>query len=241
MKRFSKFITLTLAAVALLGGCGKGNDPDDPKKPIDPTKPEPGTPTVKTYAIGDYYEKGFVKGIVVSTDEKGEHGLIVSLKEFEGAWALRDENVMNGQPGTGAYNTGLVQKLDDWRNYYPAFERATSLNVGALKDWFLPSMNELAHLYKAYTGHETNDVDQGTGSTQSVKSANASEDEMKAKFNKILTDNKGTALSDGIYWSSNESGPSIAYAFNMGSGSTITVPNDLEKKNKYRVRPMASF
>ena len=102
-------------------------------------------------------------------------------------------------------------------------------------------MNELAHLYKAYTGHETNDVDQGTGSTQSVKSANASEDEMKAKFNKILTDNKGTALSDGIYWSSNESGPSIAYAFNMGSGSTITVPNDLEKKNKYRVRPMASF
>ena len=240
MKRFSKFITLTLAAVALLGGCGKGNDPDDPTKP-DPGKPEPGTPAAKTYAVGDYYEKGFVKGIVVSTDEKGEHGLIVSLKEFEGAWALRDENVMNGQPGTGAYNTGLVQKLDDWRNYYPAFERATSLNVGALKDWFLPSMNELAHLYKAYTGHETNDVDQGTGSTQSVKSANASEDEMKAKFNKILTDNKGTALSDGIYWSSNESGPSIAYAFNMGSGSTITVPNDLENKTKYRVRPMASF
>lgn len=31
MKRFSKFITLTLAAVALLGGCGKGNDPDDQK------------------------------------------------------------------------------------------------------------------------------------------------------------------------------------------------------------------
>lgn len=241
MKRFSKFMTLTLAAVALLGGCGKGNDPDDPTKPINPTKPEPETPTVKTYAVGDYYEKNFVKGIVVSTDEKGEHGLIVSLKEFEGAWALRNENVMNGQPGTGAYNTGLVQKLDDWKNYYPAFERATSLNVGALKDWFLPSMNELAHLYKAYTGHETNDVDQGTGSTQSVKSANASEDEMKAKFNKILTDNKGTALSDGIYWSSNESGPSIAYAFNMASGSTITVPNDLEKKNKYRVRPMASF
>ena len=74
MKNFSRFITLTLAAVAFLGGCGKSNDPDTPQKPD-----EPDQPSAPVYKVGDYYEQGFVKGIVISVDEKGEHGMVVSL------------------------------------------------------------------------------------------------------------------------------------------------------------------
>ena len=65
MKNISRFITLTLAAVALLGGCGKSNDPDTQKPD------EPDQPSAPVYKVGDYYEQGFVKGIVVSVDEKG--------------------------------------------------------------------------------------------------------------------------------------------------------------------------
>ena len=245
MKTELRTFALTFAAAAFLYGCGKGSGepdtPDGPDTPVDPV-----TPVEKVYSVGDYYSKGFVKGVVVSvsTDEDGkQHGLVVSLKESEAAWAYRNDDVMSGQPGTGAYNTGCVQKLSGWKDYYPAFVDATSENVGALKDWFLPSMNELAQLYKAYTGHEANDSEQGTGSLQSVsrQSVEMSEVEYKAKFNKSLTDNKGTALSDAIYWSSSESGPSIAYAFDMQSGKTVDIPSELDKKKVYKVRAMASF
>lgn len=245
MKTELRTFALTFAAAAFLCGCGKGSGepdtPDGPDTPVDPV-----TPVEKVYSVGDYYSKGFVKGIVISVD-KGEdgvqHGLIVSLNESEAAWAYRYDDVMSGQPGTGAYNTGCVQKLSGWKDYYPAFVDATSANVGALKDWFLPSMNELAKLYEAYTGHETNDTEQGTGSLQSAspKAARMSESDYKAKFNKTLTDNKGTALSDAIYWSSSESGPSIAYAFDMQSGKTVDTPSELDKKKVYKVRAMASF
>lgn len=234
MKRFSRYIMSAFAAAALLGGCGKSDNPDTPDGPA----PEPDKPSeTVTYSVGDLYSKGFVKGIVVSVDEKGEHGLIVSLSETEAAWSYRYDDVMSGQPGTGAYNTALVQKLDGWKDYYPAFVNATSQNVGALKDWFLPSMNELASLYKAWTGHETNDTEQGTGSTK----AEMSEDEHKAWFDKCLTDNKGEAISGAVYWSSSESGPSIVYAFDMSTGTTVSTPSDLDKKKIHKVRAMASF
>lgn len=229
MKTYFRLFTSVLAAAAVFSGCGKSDGPDTP--------PEPDQPAEKTYSVGDYYENGFVKGVVISTDEKGEHGLVVSLNEYEAAWAYRSENVMDGQPGTGQYNTGCVRNLKDWKDYYPAFERATSANVGALKDWFLPSMNELASLYKAYTGHDANDVEQGTGSTK----AQMSEEESKDWFNKCLADHKGTAVSDQIYWSSNELGPSIASAFDMRTGTSLDVPSDLDKRKVYKVRAMASF
>lgn len=232
MRTFLNYLTSLLAAAAVISGCGKSDIPDTPDIP-----PEPEQPTVKAYSVGDYYQKGFVMGVVVSVDEKGEHGLIVSLKEHEAAWAFRSDNVMDGQPGTGQYNTGRVREFKDWMDFYPAFERATLENVGALKDWFLPSMHELASLYKAYTGHDTNDVEQGAGSTK----AGMSENESKDWFNKCLAGNKGTAISDQVYWSSNELGPSIASAFDMRTGTSLDVPSDLDKRKVYKVRAMASF
>ena len=98
-------------------------------------------------------------------------------------------------------------------------------------------MNELSSLYKAYTGRDVNDVEQGTGSTK----ANMNENESKDWFNKCLADNKGAVISDQIYWSSNELGPSIASAFDMRAGASLDVPSDLDKRKVYRVRAMASF
>ena len=224
------------AMAAVLGSCGKSDGPDTPVNPDPDPNPDKPSETV-TYAVGDFYSKGFVKGIVVKVDEKGEHGLLVALSETEAAWSYRYDDVMSGQPGTGAYNTSLVQKLDGWKDYYPAFVNATSQNIGALKDWFLPSMNELASLYQAWTGHETNDTEEGTGSTK----AGMSEEEHKAWFDKCLTDNKGEAISGTVYWSSSESGPSIVYAFDMSTGTTVSTPSDLDKKKIHKVRAMASF
>lgn len=77
----------------------------------------------------------------------------------------------------------------------------------------------------------------GRGSTK----AGMSENESKDWFNKCLAGNKGTAISDQVYWSSNELGPSIASAFDMRTGTSLDVPSDLDKRKVYKVRAMASF
>ena len=228
MKRASIFTLLAFAAgLAILAGCGKSSTHEPDPDP----EPEP----EQTIKVGDYYEQGFIKGIVISVDESSEHGIVVSLNEAEAVWSYKTEEAMGSLPGSGKYNTECVYKMNDWQNQYPAFFWCSKKNVGQLHNWFIPSMNELADLYKAYTGHETNDTDQDTGSTKASDSAS------KDWFNKCLTDNGGTAISDGVYWSSNESGPSIVWAFDMGSGTTISEPNMLDKRQKHLVRALAEF
>lgn len=244
---YLKYFLAVFAAAALFAGCEPNCDPTLSDPNPDPTPPAPPTPA---YKVGDLYTKGFVKGIVVSVDETGEHGLLVSLNQCEEVWSYKVEEAMGSLPGSGAYNTSCVQKLHDWKEYYPAFVEATKDNVGALKNWFLPSMNELAKLYGAYTGHETNDTEGGTGSLNSIRSpkagpetASASSEEQQRKdfFNKCLTDNGGDAMEDKVYWSSSENGPSIVFAFDMGTGKSIDTPSDLDKRAKHMVRAMASF
>ena len=38
------------------------------------------------YKVGDYYENGDVKGIVVRVDDNGTHGLIMSLDKCAKKW-----------------------------------------------------------------------------------------------------------------------------------------------------------
>lgn len=53
---------MMLVAAGLMTGCGKDSE-ETPTKPEDPGDPIP--PVTTTYEIGDYYENGFVKGIVI--------------------------------------------------------------------------------------------------------------------------------------------------------------------------------
>ena len=50
---------MMLVAAGLMTGCGKDSE-ETPTKPEDPIPP-----VTTTYEIGDYYENGFVKGIVI--------------------------------------------------------------------------------------------------------------------------------------------------------------------------------
>ena len=94
MKKFLLF-TGVFAMAAMLGGCGKTPVPDTP----DPDPDDPDVPAA-LYEVGDYYEKGFLKGIVFNVDETGEHGYILALDETVTVWSYKDENVMYGTPAT---------------------------------------------------------------------------------------------------------------------------------------------
>ena len=59
---------MMLVAAGLMTGCGKDSE-ETPTKPEDPGDPIP--PVTTTYEIGDYYENGFVKGIVIYIGKTG--------------------------------------------------------------------------------------------------------------------------------------------------------------------------
>ena len=98
MKKSLRYIFTVLTAASLFWSCGKDENPQTSENPDNPGKEEPIDPTpdkpeVKVWKIGDFYSKGFVSGVVVSVDEQGEHGMVVSLKENEAAWAYRYEEI----------------------------------------------------------------------------------------------------------------------------------------------------
>lgn len=94
-----------LVAAGLMTGCGKDSE-ETPTKPEDPDDPIP--PVTTTYEIGDYYENGFVKGIVIYIDSEGKSGTVVSLDETEAVWSYKYEEPMASFPQTGRYNTDCV-------------------------------------------------------------------------------------------------------------------------------------
>lgn len=80
---------MMLVAAGLMTGCGKDSE-ETPTKPEDPGDPIP--PVTTTYEIGDYYENGFVKGIVIYIDSEGKSGTVVSLDETEAVWSTNTKN-----------------------------------------------------------------------------------------------------------------------------------------------------
>lgn len=234
MKKFLLF-TGVFAMAAMLGGCGKTPVPDTP----DPDPDDPDVPSA-LYEVGDYYEKGFLKGIVFNVDETGEHGYILALDETVAVWSYKDENVMYGTPATnGDYNCALVREMENWQENYPGFYWADSKNVLGLNNWYVPSSQEMAMIYTAYTGHapEAGD-DEGVLETAA---ADADASSGKAWFNGCLTSHGGVAIDDVLYWTSGEYGPQIAYVFDMSTGTNCLEQEKFDKTNEYPFRAISRF
>lgn len=230
-----------LATVGLMAGCGK-DSPEDPETPgtEEPVNPEPPAPET-VYKVGDYYKKGFVKGIVVSVDAKGEHGSVISLDEITAAWSYAHEEPMWSQPSmSGRENTDAVYAMKGWRENYPGFLWCSKMDIMNLKLWYIPSSSELVRIYNAYTGLSPEaqpDID-------SVSRPMAAENDVEARkkwFNDILAEHGGKPISDDIYWTSDEASKIMANAFNMGTGYMVDVPNLLGKEKEYRFRAMSDF
>lgn len=218
---------MMLVAAGLMTGCGKDSE-ETPTKPEDPGDPIP--PVTTTYEIGDYYENGFVKGIVIYIDSEGKSGTVVSLDETEAIWSYKYEEPMASFPQTGRYNTDCVYNMEGWRENYPGFLWRSEKDVMGVKNWYVPDQRELGLLYEAYSGVR------GGGSL--------SDDEIrknKQLFNDTLKEKGGVPLSDAVYWTSAECSARMAYAFDMASGAMIEMPQELDKGMKYKFRAMADF
>ena len=179
---------------------------------------------VGQYDIGTICEVNGTKGVVYAI--KNNKVYVVSLDEAYLQWST--ENVWcNCMSDNGSLNTsdpfdptycradGGVRDI----NNYPAFKWCKEEH-GA--DWYLPSSTELQWLWDVTSGgkHEYDC------------------DEMKA-FNKILTDNGGTAIGEDYYWSSNETSENLIEFVAFMHNSVICA--DPQKTSKMLTRAITRF
>ena len=178
---------------------------------------------VGQYDIGTVCEVNGTKGVVYAI--KNNKVYVVSLDEALLQWST--ENVWcNCMSENGSLNTsdpfdptycradGGVRDI----NNYPAFKWCKEHGA----DWYLPSSTELQWLWDVTSGgkHEYDC------------------DEMKA-FNKILTDNGGTAIGEDYYWSSNETSEDLIEFVAFMRNSVICA--DPQKTSKMLTRAITRF
>ena len=188
----------------------------------------------KLYSIGDYYDDGAKRGVVIEINSNGSHGKIISLEQKENApWGIdrnygslfSQDNPKKNKVGCDNKNDGItnmrvIQRIFRWKEKYPAF--AWCLELG--DDWYLPAKNELNSLTK-------NDILSAVNKTL-------------ISYNAAPFPNKGDS---GIwYWSSSEDDSERDCAYYIGISGVYWNDDNLYSDSGYkstenRVRAISVF
>ena len=113
-----------------------------PLKPVSATvQPQSG----KTYKVGDYYNDGKKEGVVFEVSADGKSGKIVSLRQHDYLYWVKDSNeakllIGAASESDGALNMAKVKEIPDWEKNYEAFKWCADLGEG----WYLPAVNEVS-------------------------------------------------------------------------------------------------
>lgn len=147
------------------------------------------------WAVGDYYEVGNVKGVVVWVDESKEHGKIISLDEKVALWATGAYNTGAKSEEDGKGNTDKVKDINAELTAFPAFKWCVAHGEG----WYFPAIMEVYYFLNAKaTVNSTLEAHNGTKISDFYwSSTEGEEDETAALYGYLKSD--GTATSYGDY------------------------------------------
>ncbi len=153
------------------------------------------------WAVGDYYEVGNVKGVVVWVDESKEHGKIISLDEKVDIWATGGYNTGAKSEEDGKGNTDKVKDINAELTAFPAFKWCVAHGEG----WYFPAILEVYYFLNAKeTVNSTLEAHNGTKISDFYwSSTEGEEDETAALFGYLKSD--GTATSYGDFKENPES------------------------------------
>ncbi len=148
------------------------------------------------WAVGDYYEVGNVKGVVVWVDESKEHGKIISLDEKVDIWATGGYNTGAKSEEDGKGNTDKVKDINAELSAFPAFKWCVAHGEG----WYFPAIMEVYYFLNAKeTVNSTLEAHNGTKINDRVcywSSTEGEEDETAALFGYLKSDGTATSWSD---------------------------------------------
>lgn len=175
------------------------------------------TAVLRSYAVGDFYDFGGVRGIVyeVDPDSGGTAGKVISLDETVCAWSARFDDITGGENGNsdrydGSENMALIRRIADWKRCYVGFAWVEEKNVDGVAGWYVPSYNELTKVFEAYNGG-------GSGRNE----------EARAAFNEKLTDNGGVPFRQSAYWTSTQMDMDMAYVVKFSFGNEPLYKNEV--------------
>lgn len=153
------------------------------------------------WAVGDYYEVGNVKGVVVWVDESKEHGKIISLDEKVDIWATGGYNTGAKSEEDGKGNTDKVKDINAELSAFPAFKWCVAHGEG----WYFPAILEVYYFLNAKeTVNSTLETHNGTKISDFYwSSTEGEEDETAALYGYLKSD--GTATSYGDFKENPES------------------------------------
>ena len=146
------------------------------------------------WAVGDYYEVGSVKGVVVWVDESKEHGKIISLDEKVDIWATGGYNTGAKSEEDGKGNTDKVKDLNAELSAYPAFKWCVAHGEG----WYFPAILEVYYFLNAKaTVNPTLEAHNGTKISDFYwSSTEGEEDESAALYGYLKSDGTATSWGD---------------------------------------------
>ena len=147
------------------------------------------------WAVGDYYEVGNVKGVVVWVDESKEHGKIISLDEKVDIWATGGYNTGAKSEEDGKGNTDKVKDINAELSAFPAFKWCVAHGEG----WYFPAILEVYYFLNAKeTVNSTLEAHNGTKVNDAYwSSTEGDSDETAALYGYLKSD--GTAASYGDF------------------------------------------
>lgn len=148
------------------------------------------------WAVGDYYEVGNVKGVVVWVDESKEHGKIISLDEKVDIWATGGYNTGAKSEEDGKGNTDKVKDINAELTAFPAFKWCVAHGEG----WYFPAIMEVYYFLNAKaTVDPTLEAHNGTKINDRVwywSSTEGEEDETAALCGYLKSDGTATSYGD---------------------------------------------
>jgi hypothetical protein len=113
----------------------------------------PYPPVSRSYSLGDLFDEGGVRGIVIHAADGGRHGLVMSLDEEKLGWGSITDN-----PFKDGFVSGSTDEADGWKNMLairdlmdntelswltvPAFAWCRDLGPG----WYLPARREMEYI-----------------------------------------------------------------------------------------------
>ncbi len=183
---------------------------------------------VKEWKIGDYYERGGVKGVVCALTDEGTHGLILSLEEIYLPWSRfrKSEQRATGaaDAADGRVNMEAVERFiaDNGLSWddFPAFKWCREQGDG----WYLPAIDELLVVGHNYNG--------GSRSSNNRQARN--------RFNDALKSHGGDRMDRMVYYySSTERNDRDAMTSHTGIEPPFLV--DIPKGGKFLVRAVRRF
>lgn len=197
--------------------------------PAAPVPPASGAEYVlKQYAVGDFYDRDGVQGVVWQVSDDRLHGLIVSLDEIYLPWSeFRKPDLCvagiddrtDGAANMEKVARYIVENNRSWDDF-PAFKWCRDKGEG----WYLPSIDELLTLGHNYNG--------GSRSGNNRQARN--------KFNDALKQHGGKRMDRLVYYfSSTEMDEKNAYTTHMGLEPPYVI--EIPKYNKFLVRAVRRF